>query len=80
MSDNRLSGPIPPELAQLKQLRDLRRARNQLTGKLPSFLAELPRLERLHIGGNPGLCLPAVLSSWFAALSEGDPAPTFPCP
>jgi hypothetical protein len=80
LSDNRLSGSLPPELAQLKQLRDLRLARNRLTGELPGFLAELPRLERLHIGGNPGLCLPAALSSWFAGLNEGDPAPTFPCP
>ena len=49
---NELSGPIPPELAQLSNLRVLRLYRNSLSGPLPAVLAGLADLEVLSLGGN----------------------------
>ncbi len=47
-----LTGEIPPELANLKNLRFLNLEWNQLTGGIPSELKSLGQLETLRLGGN----------------------------
>ena len=45
---NNLSGPIPPELGKLTQLRVLQLGNNSLTGPIPPELGSLARLEFLN--------------------------------
>ena len=47
-----LTGPIPPELAQLTHLETLWLYRNELTGPIPAELAQLTNLTSLNLGGN----------------------------
>ena len=47
----RLTGPIPPPLGRLSQLRELHLAGNQLTG-IPSELGQLTRLRELDLSDN----------------------------
>ena len=48
----RLSGPIPPELSQLRHLEHLDLFSNQLTGSIPQSLADLPNLKHLNLAHN----------------------------
>ena len=52
LSENALSGPIPPELGELTHLTVLALFRNQLGGKIPPELGELTRLTELILSGN----------------------------
>ena len=52
LSSNRLSGPLPAELAQLPELRELLLGGNDLTGPVPSELGDLDRLEWLDLAWN----------------------------
>ena len=52
LSDNSLSGPIPPELADLADLEQMVLWGNKLSGPIPPELGKLASLENLHLGGN----------------------------
>ena len=52
LSENRLSGGIPPELGNLGNLIHLALERNQLSGEIPPALGNLANLEHLVIDGN----------------------------
>ena len=52
LSANGLRGPIPPELGQLTELRDLRLSNNWLSGSIPPELGQLTNLELLYLSGN----------------------------
>ena len=64
LASNRLSGPIPDELAQLSTLIELDLSNNRLRGPIPIWLGEFGELTALHIAGNLDLtgCLPEELS------------------
>lgn len=47
-----VSGPIPPFLAQLKNLENLHLSFNNLFGPIPSSLSQLPNLTSLHLDRN----------------------------
>ena len=55
LSANRLSGPLPAEIANLTELRVVDLADNDLSGVLPSAIAGLRELAELRLGRNPGL-------------------------
>ena len=52
LTNNNLTGFLPPELGQLTKLEDLGLDGNQLTGFLPPELGQLTKLEDLGLGGN----------------------------
>lgn len=52
LEENRLSGEIPPELGNLRKLRELRLDNNQLSGEIPPELGNLANLEGLHMVRN----------------------------
>ena len=49
---NHLSGPIPPELWQLKELKHLWLSRNSLSGVLPAELSQMTKLEEFAMTSN----------------------------
>ncbi|WP_425153040.1 leucine-rich repeat domain-containing protein [Candidatus Palauibacter sp.] len=49
---NALTGPIPPELGNLRRLRRLELAQNILMGPLPTSLGDLSSLRQLHLYQN----------------------------
>ena len=52
LSENRLSGEIPPELGNLANLEDLYLSGNELSGEIPSELGNLSNLESLFLSDN----------------------------
>ncbi len=52
LSNNQLSGEIPPELGSLSNLTELRLNRNQLTGEIPPELGSLANLTGLWLNRN----------------------------
>ena len=52
LHNNRLTGPIPPELGRLPNLTELELWGNELTGLIPPELARLANLRRLHLNSN----------------------------
>ncbi len=50
--ENRLTGPIPPELGNLSNLVDLQLDQNELSGEIPPELGNLSNLENLEIWEN----------------------------
>ena len=55
LPDNGLSGPLPPEIANLTELRVLNLSENDLSGALPGSIGGLHELGELRLGRNPGL-------------------------
>ena len=55
LPDNGLSGPLPPEIANLTELRVADLADNHLSGALPGSIAGLRELAELRLGRNPAL-------------------------
>ena len=52
LSDNLLTGDIPPEIESLNRLRELRLSGNLLTGAIPSGLESLTILRKLSLSDN----------------------------
>ena len=52
LSQNQLTGPIPPQLGHLTKLSDLILRDNQLTGSIPPELGNLTNLHQLGLGFN----------------------------
>ena len=70
--NNKLSGPIPVELAQLSNLEYLVLDGNELSGPIPVELAQLSNLEHLSLEDNAGLYAPAdaEFQAWLTNLKE----------
>ncbi|KAF5805884.1 putative transferase, protein kinase RLK-Pelle-LRR-Xa family [Helianthus annuus] len=52
LSNNNLSGPIPPSFANFNFINVLRLDNNHLTGEIPSEFSKLPRLHEFSIANN----------------------------
>lgn len=52
LSNNRINGPIWPEIGRLKQLHVLDWSRNNITGTIPSSISEMENLETLDLSWN----------------------------
>ena len=67
---NALTGPVPAELGNLRNLTRLGLERNQLTGSIPTGFLELDRFQTLHFENNDGLCVSgsADFRAWLAGL------------
>ncbi len=52
LMNNRISGPIPPEIGELDGLTDLRLNDNRLTGPIPESLGRTRALQVLRLDGN----------------------------
>ena len=70
--NNKLSGPIPVELARLHNLEYLLLDGNELSGPIPVELAQLSNLEYLSLEDNAGLYAPAdaEFQAWLTNLKE----------
>ena len=55
LSGNGLTGPLPPEIANLTELRVVDLAENDLSGAFPRSIAGLRELAELRLDRNPGL-------------------------
>ena len=73
LSDNGLTGGIPPELGNLANLEELDLRDNGLTGQIPPELGSLVSLRQLDLGSNDGLTgeIPPELGS-LASLRQLD--------
>ena len=64
LSDEDLSGTIPPELGDLSELTHLDMSSNSLTGEIPRELSKLSNLESIKLSGNSLTgCIPTALKS-----------------
>ena len=66
LSENRLSGPVPPELGNLPDLGYLDLSGNQLSGEIPEELGKLAGLARLDLSENR---LTGEIPAWLGGLS-----------
>ena len=57
-----MTGPIPPQLGQLIELRKLELGHNQLTGPIPPQLGQLTNLQSLDLSSTQLTTLPPELS------------------
>ena len=82
LSDESLSGTIPPELGDLSELTHLDLSSNALTGEIPRELGRLSNLQEIRLSGNSLTgCIPISLKSVptndlsFLNLLDCPPAP-----
>ena len=68
LADNNLTGTIPQEIGQLRDLQSLNFERNHLTGPIPDTLGQLGNLEWLTLFGNhlSGLVPDPLIQRWLA--------------
>ena len=68
LPDNNLTGSIPQEIGQLRDLESLNFERNHLTGPIPDSLGQLGNLEWLILFGNhfSGLVPDPLIQRWLA--------------
>ena len=66
LPQRRLAGQIPPELGEIKVLRQLVLQNNELTGEIPEGLKSARGLERLDLSGNG---LSGEIPDWLTGLS-----------
>ena len=52
LSENRLTGEVPPELGNLTSLKELYLRKNNLTGQLPSELSKLSTFTYVDLSDN----------------------------
>lgn len=52
LSDNNLNGELPPEIAELRQLKHIYMEWNQLSGPIPQDIGKLTNLETIRLTGN----------------------------
>ena len=65
LSDNQLTGSIPPKLGQLSLLEELLLNNNHLTGSIPPELGQLSRLTLGSLNGNRlSGCIPPLGPVW----------------
>ena len=74
LNQNELTGPIPPELGQLINLKWLFLDENELTGPIPWELSQLTRLSKLGLDQDKLGCIPGALA-W---LLDGTVCPSEP--
>ncbi|MDE2715522.1 MAG: hypothetical protein OXI33_00710 [Chloroflexota bacterium] len=68
--DNKLKGPIPPELGNLNSLEELVLAWNDLYGPIPTSFLRLERLTQFHAGGYN--CVPETpaFTEWLESIPD----------
>ena len=76
LSDNQLSGSIPPETGDLSQLQWLYLQKNELTGQVPRSFFNLANLISFYFSDNPGLCAPVdkEFQTWLQGKEGADGA------
>lgn len=52
MSDNRMTGTIPPEMGLLSKLERLDASRNRFSGSIPTEMQQMNRNVQLNLTGN----------------------------
>ncbi len=74
LSDNQLSGSIPPEMGDLSQLQWLYLQQNKLTGQVPRSFFNLANLTNFYFSDNAGLCAPVddEFQTWLQGLRGAD--------
>lgn len=67
-----MTGPIPPELGNLANLRWLKIYANKLSGEIPGNLLEISTLEVFVFQNNDGLCAPDTnaFTTWLMGIAE----------
>ena len=56
LKNNKMSGPIPAEIGELKKLKSLELDGNDFTGSIPQALCDLPGIEPIVIDKNTLNC------------------------
>ncbi|CAL9218597.1 unnamed protein product [Arabidopsis halleri] len=55
LAENKLTGTITPEISKLTNLIELDLSKNDLSGEIPAFFADMKLLKLINLSGNPGL-------------------------
>ena len=74
LSDNQMSGSIPPEIGDLSQLQWLYLQQNELTGQVPRSFLNLANLTSFYFSDNAGLCAPVdkEFQTWLQGMREAE--------
>ena len=74
LSDNQMSGAIPPEMGDLSQLQWLYLQQNELTGQVPRSFLNLANLTSFYFSDNAGLCAPVdkEFQDWLQGIREAE--------
>ncbi|KAL1212391.1 putative LRR receptor-like serine/threonine-protein kinase [Cardamine amara subsp. amara] len=63
LKESKLNGTITSDISKLTQLKELDLSKNDLSGEIPSFFADMKLLTLINLSGNPKLNLTAVPDS-----------------